>query len=358
MPSIWIFNFSTLLRASGEQIFLFVYILQQIMFYRGSSSVLHRKGELGNNSIFILADTTDAGPDQASRRRSMQACLAEIQNIFYLSQNCFMHQYHLIVRESLVETDAFLAAVKEKFEKVSNGYQGYCSSLCKCVYFWRSNVSEFIDKFESIHGIAKETEHLRRYPLAFISNRWGSIETTELFFLERGRAVLEPVFLAVLSRFMKADKKQAPAAPAANSAAVLMDTEDDIQSYRLKLSKWANGAFCAIRNSLFWCLLRIVNTAREPLSKFYLFLKKYCNDRLLFRLTIGKGQHYMDQFSNLLETHEQWVSNAIKEANANDLPDEIKTMLQTFAFKLVMAAAGSFETRIMTTLRRPDQEKI
>ena len=126
---------------------------------------------------------------------------------------------------------------------------------------------------------ARTKVNLRRYPLAFISNRWGSIEATELFFLERGREILQAVFLAVLSRFMKASKEKVSSNAATDgtggsgSSMPLMDNEEDAVHYQLKLSKWANGAFVAIQNSLFWLLLRVVNTARQPLSAFYFFMK-------------------------------------------------------------------------------------
>ena len=325
-----------------------------------------RKNELGKGSILILADTTDAGSDQASRRRQTQACLANHDAIFYLSQNCFMHQYHLMVRECLVETDLFLAAVKTQFPNVSGGFEKYCASLCKCVYFWRNNVGEFIDKFEAMSDkvSARTKVNLRRYPLAFINNRWGSIEATELFFLERGREILQAVFLAVLSRFMKASKEKVSSNAATDgtggsgSSMPLMDNEEDAVHYQLKLSKWANGAFVAIQNSLFWLLLRVVNTARQPLSAFYFFMKKRCNDRLLFKLATGKGEFYMNEFRKLMTTHETWVSEAIIENSANDLPGEVLDAVRTFAFKLVMTAAGSFETRIMSNLRRTDVENM
>ena len=147
-----------------------------------------REHKLKEGSIFIFCDTSDAGPDQASRRRQMKAAVADLQCLYYLDANC-LHQLHLIVREDLQLIDSFLKGLHEAHPDVAAGFHAYAANLAKCCNFWRSHVAEFIDAWERIHGFGKITSRTdpdpvryRRFPLAVITGRWGSIENCEAFF--------------------------------------------------------------------------------------------------------------------------------------------------------------------------------
>ena len=168
-----------------------------------------RNGGLGEGSFFIYVETTDAGPDEAARRRRIQASVANVSSIWYWDCNCFLHQYHLAVRDGLEFTEAFLDELANTCPDISRGFKRYFGSIAKLNHFWRERVSDFIGLFEKIHGDHGHNVQYRRYPLTCVCGRWGSVEYSEKFLLERGRKYLEPVLLALLSKHMKADKKAA-----------------------------------------------------------------------------------------------------------------------------------------------------
>ena len=95
------------------------------------------------NSFFIYADVTDAGPDQSLRRKLMRSALADVPHILYLDGNCLMHQYHLIVKESLVHIDAFLQSLLREptFDaswcRGGVGFSKYFASNAKIAHYWR-----------------------------------------------------------------------------------------------------------------------------------------------------------------------------------------------------------------------------
>ena len=226
----------------------------------------------------MFADSTDAGTDQSARRRRTLAALAkaDLPTVFYVDTNCMLHQMHLIVHQSLVEADEFISEAARAFPNVFKGFNKYIASLCKCINFWRENVNDFVELWEKIHGPrAPEGVNYRRYPVRVVTGRWGAIDVAESFFLARGRSYLQDVLLAMLSKRMKAAKpeveeesaqKRLKAGAQAKSAltakrkedatAALMD-DDSRDAFNLKLTKWASGAFAAVRCSFFWVLLRL-----------------------------------------------------------------------------------------------------
>ena len=259
-----------------------------------------RQKKLTDGSIFVWCDTTDAGPDQAARRRQMQASLAEIPDFYYLDSNCLLHQLHLIVRDQLQLIDGFLKSFKDAHPDLAAGFHAYASNLAKSVNFWRSHVADFIDAWERIHGYGKSSARTRpdpvqyrRFPLSVITGRWGSIESSEAFFVERSRELLEPVYLSVLSKYMKASKDKAKDEGSGKNDADsssrkrkdveksdhdLLDKEEDREAYRLKLTKWAEGALCTVRSNLFWFFLHVSEKVRSPLSHFLAWVQNLlCN---------------------------------------------------------------------------------
>ena len=129
--------------------------------------VLGRTNRLTERSIFVYADTTDAGPDQTARRKNIKSAVANLDCFFYLDCNCVLHQFHLVVRESLLLTDEFLKKLKETHPQVSAGFEAYVSSLAKCCNFWRSHVTDFISAWESIHGFGKRTRRTEPHPVQY-----------------------------------------------------------------------------------------------------------------------------------------------------------------------------------------------
>ncbi|CAE7562245.1 unnamed protein product [Symbiodinium sp. CCMP2592] len=326
------------------------------------------QGKLTERSVFIYCDTTDAGSDQTARRRHVAAALATVDCVLYFDCNCLLHQFHLIVRESLQLMDAMLVELRQSHPETTRDFQGYCSSLAKATNFWRSHISAFIDVWEKLHGTSAKTPHTdpdsvkyRRLPLAFVAGRWGSIEDSERFYIQRSRKLLEPVFLGVLSKYVKANpaKQAGNATPAtsagkpdkSSSAEALLDS-DDREQYRIKMTKWAAGTWAAISNSLFWLLLHLGSKSREPLTHFFCWAQKYSKRRMLQRLVTGQADIFMSEYNQLLESFEDWYEMAVREANAQDLPKEVAQLVRTFALKLVVHGAGSFHRRIVSVVQR------
>lgn len=90
---------------------------------------------------FILCSTSDNGPDQVMLRKIVNARLIDLPHVLYVPASCFKHQIHLIVKSSLLVTDAFLMVCNRKY--------GYFSGLAMCVNLWRESA---MDIFRAAKG--------------------------------------------------------------------------------------------------------------------------------------------------------------------------------------------------------------
>jgi hypothetical protein len=161
----------------------------------------------------------------------------------------------------------------------------------------------------------------RRYPLQVTAGRWGSIDSAESFFIQRGRQKIETVLLAVLSKYMKLDKTveadEAKAKPAPKPT--LDDNEESMQAYRLrlKLSKWTQATFDAVTSSLFWFCIFVAYKARSPWRRFYLTVQKYSSDHCMYRLVTDKIEKIKQQFDDLVSSLPDWFQQALDFAKDN-----------------------------------------
>ena len=289
----------------------------------------------------------------------MKSALADVDCIFYLDANCICHQYHLIVKDNLLLLDDCLRQLKATHPHITNGFEAYTASLAKCTNFWRTHVADMIDSWEAIHGFGKTSPQTdpepikhRRYPLSVISGRWGSVDNCESFFIERSRKLLAPVFTAVLSKYMKAAKpnkrKPPPAGQAANppAASDLLGNEDEMQAYKIKMTKWAEGALCTVRSDVFWLVLHVAHKVRSPLQHFFYFCQANSDKRLLQQLVVGKAAEFSREFEELIASFDDWFGQAVKQASCEGLPEDVMTVLRTLSFKMAVHAAGSFHMRI------------
>lgn len=323
-----------------------------------------RKGVLDpHNNYFVYSDTSDCGPDQAARRRLLRAALHDVGNVLYIDQNCLIHQYHLVVKESLILIDSFLEQVRNWRVDVGcdGGVSGACpkyfASMAKLIHFWRDKLALFIDTWETFHGTVSYSSSTdsespisyRRAPLTVVGGRWGSVDSAERFLLERGKARLKPVLAAMLSKHIKSSKTRPPSSkPDDGPISTELDLRDDLdgrQAYQIKMSKYIAGAHDAIHSDMFWLLLRVAHCARGPLRHFFLWVQKYSQRRMLFRLVTQKADEILREFDQLYNSLDQWFGKALEEANTN-LPNHIVTMVRMLAAKLVIRGAGGFETRV------------
>ncbi|CAE7824385.1 unnamed protein product [Symbiodinium sp. CCMP2456] len=160
---------------------------------------------------------------------------------------------------------------------------------------------------------------------------------------------------------MKADKSDKNPTPTTESrkrktaekpAADLLDTQSDREAYRLKLTKWADGALCTVRSSIFWMILHVSEKVRSPLSHFLAWVQKASNDRMIQQLVTHKAAEFQLEFDQLLQTFDTWFAETVQEARAHDVPRDIMTLLRTLSFKLLVHASGSFHMRIGMHVQR------
>ena len=165
-----------------------------------------RPHSIPTSSIFLFFDVTDKGPDQSCRKRltSERIAASGCTNIIYVPGWCFLHMFNACVKDGLCLVDDLLNTLFSK--ELLSGFTKYFDSIGKVVNTWREKASEVMEVWDRIHHDAdKDTQRLgRRYPLAVIGGRWGSVEAAEDYLLMRGKSAVVAVILEVLSGHMKA----------------------------------------------------------------------------------------------------------------------------------------------------------
>lgn len=356
----------------------------------------NRSGQLGAGSVVMFFDTTDAGSDQAARRKQALAALAgcdsDMPGVFYMDSNCLLHQYHLMVKEQLQSIDQALLELARSASENDKDYlfERYFGSIAKTVNFWRENVHEVISSWENIHGSkAPEGINYRAYPLRVVSGRWGSIENAESFMLKRSRQYLQPALLGVLSSRVKANRDQGeddapssrvrsrgrgqggrnrgPGRPRGRGRGrsrgrgalhdkptvdELVDDEDSRRAYHFKMSKWASGCYQAVRCSLFWLLLHVMSIIRAPLTHLYCWLQAHSQDRPFLHLVCGKAAAFHSEFEQLMSEFDAWFSKAISDAGANDIPEGLLQKLEAVVQEILTSSAASFHARVVSACNR------
>ena len=158
----------------------------------------------------VFLDTTDRGSDQSARKRRTAASAESVSKLVYLASDCYLHVFHAAVRSGLELVDQLIAECFS--ESTLRGFKKYFASLAKISNFWRERAADMMRAWEDHHGQASKDirEMGLRYPMTISSSRWGSVESLEEFLLERGRTLLEPVMLQVLSKSMRVAREGHP----------------------------------------------------------------------------------------------------------------------------------------------------
>ncbi len=327
-----------------------------------------RTGRLCDRNIFIFMDVTDSGPDQAARKKKVTALVRNSStNIIYVPAACLLHQYHLAVQDGLTFLNTFISKFFDANE--SGGFRNYFGALAAIANSWRDQASRVIDEWVRQYGYDKKA---RQYPSQVIQGRWGSVDTSEAFLLERGQDKIQSVLLRVLSKFVKAEKanisnekgseKQTltptppPGISTASSSFELpvatttdIDTLDDTAVYRLKLSKWYRTTWFALSSKIFWFTLRVAHQARQPLRHFFAFVQKYSSDQCIQRLVNHVGI-FKAEIVRLVMEMPQWLQNALDASGCNSLNTSLQGKLKLMAVQLVFKQYRSFELRILKRL--------
>ena len=160
-----------------------------------------RNPTISSKHVFMHMDITDKGSDQNCRKRCTSEAIATCgcPNIVYLPGSCFLHMFHACVKDGLALLDEQITSLFDK--SVLQGFSKYYGSLNT----WRERAADVTHAWDVAFGnedleIAKLG---RRYPVAVVSGRWGSVEAAEEFMLLRGRERVVPTLLAVLSKHMR-----------------------------------------------------------------------------------------------------------------------------------------------------------
>ena len=111
--------------------------------------------------------------------------------------------FHACVKDGLALLDQQINSLFDK--STLKGFTKYYGSLSKVVNTWRERASDVMQAWDIAFGNEElEIAKLgRRYPLAVVSGRWGSVEAAEDFLLLRGRDRVVPTLLSVLSKHMR-----------------------------------------------------------------------------------------------------------------------------------------------------------
>ena len=167
-----------------------------------------RNPTISADHVFMYIDVTDKGSDQSCRKRRVAEAVeaSACPNVVYLPGICFLHMFHACVKNGLSLVDELVPSLFNK--NILGGFSRYFGSLSKIVNVWRERAADVMSAWDAAFGSGDlEVAKLgRRYPLAVVSGRWGSVESAEDFLLLRGRTNVTQVILAVLSKNMRADK--------------------------------------------------------------------------------------------------------------------------------------------------------
>ncbi|CAE7386592.1 unnamed protein product [Symbiodinium natans] len=312
------------------------------------------------------------------------ASVEDVDRIVYIPSDCYLHIFHAAVRGGLELVDELIA---EAFSSETlRGFDRYYSSIAKLTNLWREKASAMMTAWQDVHdgqGEASEDTRLlgQRYPLSVSSGRWGSVEGAEEFLLERGRPLVEPVMLRVLSKFMKADTdtaadavdaenvdaaaadpasaEAAPAAGDGGDSGLVKESDgmDDVASYKIKLTKWCTGTLRAVTSCVFWCLLFLCRTLRSPLRHFMLFVQKESRGgECMFKLITSKLGQITREFQTLFHRLPEIVSQAMHLSGCLDdqkgLSDRDVLHMRYVALRLLLMHWAAFRRRIIRPLQQ------
>jgi hypothetical protein len=301
--------------------------------------------EEGEDWYSWLCDTTDAGPDQTSRRRKLDGAFENCLHTFYTSLNCCLHQFHIKTKEGLDDIDATLASINESHPAVLCGFTKYFSSLGRISNTWRDKASAIGDSWDAHFGASKDG---RRYPLQVVPGRWGSTDGAEGFHLHpnRGQHKIKTVLQDVLSNaFPKKEKVNA-------NKELDDDGHHDTKQYQAKVSRWVSGTLAAVSCPVFWFLLEAAHFTRSPWRHFYLWIQKHSKDKCMLRLITGQLEVFTSEFEHIVSSIAVWFPSVLSNSKCTRLPQDVLNQLAALCFRLAVRNAASFHRRVVLQLDR------
>ena len=235
----------------------------------------HVSGEPNPHIIRLFIYTSDGGPDQMKYRRACRALAADRLFVWWIDMSCLLHVHHLIVKDGMKIVNRWCRRRKKKWL--------YMSSLSKLVHCIRDLARPFFIEWKNIHGEASAISLAATKPPQCIPGRWGSIETTGHYCLERRRqipGVVSNICKKKIDQAMpklpgKTKRSNVPITDDAERAPLLDDDcsaamlGPDTAQYRKTIGKWRQDTIDVINELEWWHVIEIAHLARAPLDHFY-----------------------------------------------------------------------------------------
>ena len=125
--------------------------------------------------LTVWAICTDAGGDAAAARRQVVLQSATQPCCLVFDLDCLMHQFHLVVKSSLMHLQTTAREILGLNWK-------YCSTLAMLLHLWRDNARRVHKCWQERYP--EDANCCMRMPPKFIGGRWGSISGCENYLLQ------------------------------------------------------------------------------------------------------------------------------------------------------------------------------
>ena len=128
---------------------------------------------------------------------------------------------------------------------------------------------------------------------------------------------------------------------------------DETAAYRIRFSKWNQGAFHAIQCPLFWFLIGICRVVRSPLRHFMLFLQKQaaeCPGECVFHLVTGKLDEFNEDFRNVFSNLHTLIETSLDISGCRQLSDLDIARVKMLVRKLLLQTWSAFRRRVAKPL--------
>ena len=99
--------------------------------------------------------------------------------IFAFSAVCFMHQYQLIIKKSLIAGDL----ICEELEKIMNTKRKYFSTVATILHVWRDSAKAWNAAWKTLFSSADARVYSGSRPPLALSGRWGSVDAGETYLI-------------------------------------------------------------------------------------------------------------------------------------------------------------------------------
>lgn len=130
------------------------------------------------------------------------------------------------------------------------------------------------------------------------------------------------------------------------------DANDEAERYRIRLSKWRQGAFNAVMSPIFFYLVGMCQIIRSPLRHFMLFVQKRAKEgQCLFHLVTGKIEEICEEFRQVFDHLPHLMNEAMRLSGCDtELTGRDQKMLRLLTRKLLTQHWGGFMRRIAKPL--------